>query len=93
MEILGMHMNYNPLSRQTMPHREPNRIAGTSPVNVGRWERLASLAIGGFILYRAVKRRNFSSLLFGGTGLSLLNRGVSGVCPMYNRYGLSSAGM
>jgi hypothetical protein len=90
MEVLGVHTGYSKLSAQRLPHREYNRIAGTSPVNVGQWERIASALLGGFLVYRAVKNRNWSALLFGGTGMGLLNRGLSGYCPMYNKTGLSS---
>jgi hypothetical protein len=90
MEVLGMQTGYNKMSAQTLPHREYNRIAGTSPVNVGKWERIVSAALGAFLVYRAVKNRKCSALLFGGKGMSLLNRGLSGYCPLYNKAGLSS---
>lgn len=91
MKLLGIETGYNPLSKQAMPHRVVNNIAGASPVNVGKYERFASAAIGAFLLYRSVKNRRWGSLLFGSTGLSLLNRGVSGYCPMYGKAKLSSA--
>ena len=91
MKLLGIETGYNPLSKQTMPHKVMNNIAGASPVNVGKYERLASTALGAFLLYRSVKNRRWGSLLFGSTGLSLLNRGVSGYCPMYGKMKMSSA--
>jgi uncharacterized membrane protein len=90
MELLGMQTGYNQMSAQKMPHWEPNKIAGTSPVNVGKWERYVSGALGAFLVYRAIRNRNWSALLMAPTGLSLLNRGVSGYCPAYNKLKISS---
>lgn len=90
MELMGIETGYNKLSAQSLPHRVLNETAGASPVNVGKWERIGSSLVGGYLVYRALKNRRWGSLLFGGTGLSLLNRGMSGVCPMYKRFGVSS---
>lgn len=91
MNIMGIETGYNPMHNQVMPHKVLNNIAGASPVNVGKWERIGSALLGGFLLYRSIKNRRWGSLLFGSTGLSLLNRGVSGYCPMYGKMNLSSA--
>ena len=91
MNLLGHQIAYNPMSKQALPHKVVNNIAGASPVNVGKYERLASTALGAFLLYRSIKNRRWGSLLFGSTGLSLLTRGVSGVCPMYGKMKMSSA--
>jgi hypothetical protein len=90
MELFGIQTGYNPMSKQGLPHREPNKIAGTSPVNVGSWERIGSAMLGGYLMYRAVKNRNWFALLSGSTGATLLNRGLSGYCPVYGRMGMSS---
>ncbi len=91
MNLMGHEIGYNPMSKQVIPHKLANNIAGASPVNVGKYERLASTALGVFLLYRSIKNRRWGSLLFGSTGLSLLTRGVSGVCPMYNKMKMSSS--
>ncbi len=91
MNLMGIETGFNPLSAQAMPHRVANNIAGASPVNVGKYERYASIALGAFLLYRSIKNRRWASLLSGGTALSLVNRGVSGFCPMYSRAKLSSS--
>lgn len=92
MEIMGMTTGYNKFSPQMMPHRIDKNMALLSgkKVNVGSWERILSAAIGGFLLYRAYRSRNLTSALTGLTGLGVMNRGVSGFCPMYNKYGISS---
>ena len=91
MNLMGIETGYNPMSKQAMPHKLVNNIAGASPVNVGKYERIGSMALGAFLLYRSIKNRRWGSLLFGSTALSLLNRGVSGYCPMYNKMKMSSA--
>lgn len=90
MEILGIHTGFSPMSQQTLPHRDQNLKSKTPHTNVGNYERMASVAIGGYLVYRAIKNRRWSSLLLGSTGVSLLNRGMSGYCPVYSRAGLSS---
>jgi hypothetical protein len=82
----------NPMNKQAMPHKVLNNIAGASPTNVGKWERIGSALLGGFLVYRSIKRRKFGSLLLGGSaGLNLLKRGLSGYCPMYGKMKVSSA--
>ena len=90
-ETTKLNALVNPLSAQAMPHRIVNNIAGASPVNVGKYERIASVALGAFLLYRSIKNRRWGSLLSGGTALGLVTRGVSGVCPIYGKAQLSSA--
>lgn len=92
MQIMGIETKYNPMSNQVLPHRVYNNIAGASPVNVGKWERIGSALLGGFLVYRAVKNRRWTSLLLGGsTGVSLLGRAFTGYCPMYGKMKLSSS--
>lgn len=95
MNLMGIETanlkKFNKFTPQAMPHKVINNIAGASPVNVGKYERYASIALGAFLLYRSVKNRRWGSLLFGSTALGLLNRGVSGYCPMYGKAKLSSS--
>lgn len=91
MNVMGIETSDFKFSPQVMPHKVMNNIAGASPVNVGQWERIGSALLGGYLVYRAIKNRNFGSLLFGGSGLGLLSRGVSGYCPAYGKMNLSSA--
>lgn len=90
MQIMGIETGFNKFSRQSLPRRVQNSVAGASPVNVGKWERIGSALLGAYLMYRSVKSRRLGKLLGGGLGLSLVNRGVSGVCPMYRRMGFSS---
>lgn len=92
MEIMGMTTGYNKFSPQTAPHRIDKNMALLSgkTVNVGSWERILSAALGGFLLYRAYRSRNWTSMLTGLTGLNIMNRGVSGHCMVYNKLGMSS---
>lgn len=91
MNLMGIETGFNPLSAQAMPHKVVNNIAGASLVNVGKYERYASIALGAFLLYRSIKNRRWGSLLSGSTALGLVNRGVSGYCPLYGKAKMSSA--
>lgn len=54
--------------------------------NVSNLERLLTVAAGSFLLYRALsgKKKNIAQGITGGT---LLARGLSGYCPMYDMAG------
>lgn len=52
------------------------------PVNVGKIERIAMVAAGAYLLYKSFSgpKKNMAQSLAGGT---MLMRGVSGYCPIY----------
>jgi hypothetical protein len=93
MQALGFHTDFGPLKRQSMIHRQEGvSVSGGQPqVNVGRWERLGAVVLGGFLLTRALRRRSLFSMLLGMAGVSMLVRGESGYCPIYGRLGIGSA--
>ncbi|MBF6608185.1 MAG: DUF2892 domain-containing protein [Flavobacterium sp.] len=51
-------------------------------INVGKWERIAMVAAGSYLLYRALtaNKKNVPESIAGGT---MLLRGISGYCPAY----------
>src|SRR4051812_39822452 len=61
--------------------------SGSSVINVGGTERLASAAIG-FLLLRAGLRGG--GLLTSIVGGYLLYRGASGNCPVYSQFGINT---
>ncbi len=52
------------------------------PVNVGKVERIAMVAAGAYLLYKSLSgpKKNVGQTIAGGT---MLMRGVSGYCPVY----------
>ncbi len=62
---------------------------GNLNVNVSNFERIASSAIGAFMLmsgFKNITRRPLRSISRMAAGGALLYRGVSGFCPMYDRF-------
>jgi uncharacterized membrane protein len=55
-------------------------------VNVSKWERIIMVTAGSYLLYKALtaKNKGISQSITGGT---LLLRGVSGYCPLYDAVG------
>lgn len=56
--------------------------------NVSNFERIASVAIGAFLVYNAVKRvfkSPLKSFSRAAAGAALVQRGVSGHCPVYHK--------
>lgn len=90
-ENMKMDKVIYPMSAQAMPHKVVNNIAGAAPTNVGKYERIGSTLLGAFLLFRAIKKRRWASLLSGGIATSLLKRGVTGYCPMYGKMKMTSA--
>lgn len=59
-----------------------------TPLNVSNFERVVSVAVGAFLVYRAVKRLGRSplrSISRIAAGSALVYRGVSGFCPVYQK--------
>lgn len=61
-------------------------------INVGELERVASVLLGGLFVSAGLKRF-FSARgwLMGGLGYALLQRGASGHCAIYEKYGINTA--
>lgn len=62
--------------------------------NVGKYERVGTLAAGGALLAYALRREDRLSagpLVLAATGLTLLIRAVTGYCPLYSALGISTA--
>ena len=70
-------------------HRAP-RLWGRSRSNLDRNERLLSLALGAGLAALGMRRWKSQTLALAAMGL-LLRRGLTGKCPVYRRFGLSSA--
>ena len=60
--------------------------------NVNPAERVLSVAAGGALAAWAMRRKDLPGLLLGVLGGVLVERGVSGRCPVYGALGLTSAG-
>ena len=63
-----------------------------SHINVGEQEQQLSILAGITLLLVGLFRRGFGSVLFGGIGALLIERGVTGHCSLYQSLGASSAG-
>ncbi|MDF1502082.1 DUF2892 domain-containing protein [Roseisolibacter sp. H3M3-2] len=59
--------------------------------NVNAVERALSLAAGAWLASMALKRKDWSALALGVAGGALLERGVSGHCPVYGALGVTTA--
>lgn len=61
--------------------------------NVGSIERLLSAATGALLGVYAVQRRGVPGILAGIASGMLLNRGITGWCPVYSAIGVDTAGL
>ncbi len=64
---------------------------GASRPNVGRNERVASLAAGSLMALLGFRRRSKASIAAAIAGGLLMNRGMSGRCSLYRGLKVSSA--
>ena len=55
-------------------------------VNVSKWERVAMIVAGSYLLYRALTKKD-KSIPEGIAGGTMLARGISGYCPAYAAFG------
>jgi uncharacterized membrane protein len=70
----------------------PNYEAGH--INVSNFERAASAAIGGFLIFNSlgkIFRSPFRSISRIGAGSALLYRGLSGYCPVYQQMNIDGS--
>ncbi len=82
-------------NQQYLPAEQPigsnafDPANGNVHVNVSNFERIASAAIGAFLVFNSIKKigraplRSISRIAAGG---ALLYRGVSGYCPVYHKF-------
>lgn len=64
---------------------------GACPVkNVGEVERYGSLFAGGLLLVNGIQRGRLSGLILTGLGASLMYRGFTGHCALYDQLGMST---
>jgi uncharacterized membrane protein len=59
-------------------------------INVGEVERWGSAFAGGLLLVRGVERGRLPGLILAGLGASLLYRGFTGHCSVYDKLGMST---
>jgi uncharacterized membrane protein len=59
-------------------------------INVGEVERWGSAFAGGLLLVRGVERGRLPGLVLAGIGASLLYRGFTGHCKLYDKLGMST---
>ncbi|HTU27174.1 MAG TPA: DUF2892 domain-containing protein [Pirellulales bacterium] len=52
-------------------------------VNVGQFERTASLVVGGALVVRAIQRMDLPTLALAALGAGLIYRGATGHCGLY----------
>ena len=78
----------SPVALSSHPH--PLRH-GTSRVNVGSGERLASAFAGGLLAYYGLTRGSLSGLLLAVGGGVLVFRGTTGYCPAFGALGIDTA--
>ncbi|HYO26157.1 MAG TPA: SRPBCC family protein [Lacipirellulaceae bacterium] len=64
---------------------------GGSAKNVGRGERMVSIAAGGILAMLGLGRRDLTGLAIAGVGGALAYRGSTGHCSMYQAMGVSTA--
>ncbi len=67
-------------------HKNKKSIIPGLRVNVSKTERILMVAAGGYLLYRALKKKetNAKKVLEGVTAGTMLFRGISGYCPAYD---------
>ncbi len=58
--------------------------------NVGSTERIVSAGLGGLLVASGIFRGRLPGLLLTGLGASLLYRGLSGYCAMYQQMGINT---
>lgn len=76
---------------QHVPASSWNVGSGNGRVNVGETERMASLIGGGLLAMHGLTRGSMTGLALAAIGGSLVYRGVSGHCQMYEALGMNSA--
>jgi uncharacterized membrane protein len=79
-----------PLTQVEVPEQRPERSPRRTAANVGQLERAASIMVGSLLVANGVKRLSLTGLAIAGAGAALIQRGSSGVCPMYSALGVTT---
>ena len=67
-------------------------LGGGGGTNVGRTERIASMAGGGLLAAYGLKRGGLGGILLAAGAVALVQRGVTGHCSVYQSLGVNTAG-
>jgi hypothetical protein len=59
-------------------------------INVGSFERIASTLMGAALVSRAAGPLSLGRIVLSVGGLLLISRGLTGHCPAYQRFGIST---
>ncbi len=84
-------MSADSLPDSVVPRFVAPRATGTSIVNVGHAERIASAVGGGLLAAFGFSRGTWGGALLGAAGVGLVARGVSGYCPAFGLAGINTA--
>ena len=68
------------------------KYPGSLPANIGREERLGTLATGLLMVLFSLWRRSLGSIILLPVGLYMIYRSVSGHCYIYEYLGISTLG-
>lgn len=85
-------MTTRPQTLANDPWSSANNPGRSSDVNVSQRERAASAVLGATVLALGLRRGPLGKAVLGLVGGSLLYRGATGHCHVYDSLGLSSAG-
>jgi uncharacterized membrane protein len=69
-----------------------NPMRGSWPLNLGTGERIASGLAGAALLANGILRPSPLNAVLALCGGALLQRGLTGHCPVYQRLGIDTAG-
>ena len=81
----------NPAMRRLIQERRSHQAGNRMKMNVGRTERMVSLAAGSILALLGLRRRDALGLVIGGVGGGLLYRGATGYCHTYNALGVGTS--
>lgn len=84
-------LSRNNKSQKTPQSQRLGRL-GIKDVNVGQVERWGSLATGAALALYGLKRRSIGGIALSTVGASLIYRGITGHCPLYETIGANTAG-
>src|SRR5262245_22283678 len=74
-----------------LSERERRASAGRNRLNVGEYERWASVLGGGMLALYGLRRGSWGGLALAALGGMLVQRGVSGHCSCYAALGINTA--
>ncbi len=83
-------MNLARMSKRYL-HGGPRGFVSREGVNVGAPERVGSVILGLALAAFGARKRGLLAAAVGLVGGLLVERGVSGTCPAYSAFGVSSS--